>query len=105
MMQWEDRMSTKTRWRYTEEFKAEAVQLIRDSAQPVARVARDLSVTDHLLYRWRAEERQAGSAGHTRQSLRVEHEELTWLRRENVVLKHERVCFKRAAVFLAKGSR
>lgn len=89
-MQSEDRMLTKTRRRYTEEFKAEAVRLIRDSARPVAQVARDLGVADHLLYRWRAEQQQAEGHGQTRQSMRAEQEELARLRRENAVLKQER---------------
>jgi len=54
-MKSEDSMTTKTRRRYTDEFKAEAVRLVRDSAQPVAQVARNLGLADHLLYRWRAE--------------------------------------------------
>ncbi len=53
-MKFEDRMSTKTRRQYTETFKAEAVRLVRDSARPVAQVARDLGIADHLLYRQRA---------------------------------------------------
>ena len=53
-MKSEDRMSTKPRRQYTEEFKAEAVRLVRDSVRPVAHVARDLGIADHLLYRWRA---------------------------------------------------
>jgi transposase len=105
MMQSEDRMITKTRRRYTEEFKAEAVRLIRDSERPVAQVARDLGVADHLLYRGRAEQQQAESHGHTRQSMRAEQEELTQLRRENAVLKQERDFLKRAAAFFAKESR
>lgn len=40
-------MTTTTRRRYTEEFKAEAVRLVRDLAQPVAQVARDLGIADH----------------------------------------------------------
>lgn len=55
-MKSEDRMSTKTRRQYTEEFKTEAVRLVRDSARPVAQLARDLGIADHLLYRWRAEQ-------------------------------------------------
>ena len=55
-MKLEDGMSTKTRRQYTEEFKAEAVRLVRDSAKPVAQVARELGIADHLLYRWRAEQ-------------------------------------------------
>ena len=75
-MKSEERMTTKTRRRYTDEFKAEAIRLVRDSAQPVAQVARDLGIADHLLYRWRVEQRQADSQGHTRESMRTEQEEL-----------------------------
>lgn len=35
-MKLEDCMSPKTRRQYTEEFKAEAVRLVRDTARPVA---------------------------------------------------------------------
>jgi transposase len=78
---------------------------MRDSAQPVAQVARDLGIADHLLYRWRAEQRQAECQGHTRQSMRAEQEELARLRRENETLKKERDFLKRAAAFFAKESR
>ena len=104
-MKLEDSMSTKIRRQYTEEFKTEAVRLVRDSARPVAHVARDLGIADHLLYRWRAEQQQAESHGHTRQSMRAEQEELTRLRRENAVLKQERDFLRRAAAFFAKESR
>jgi transposase len=69
------------RRRYTDECKAEAVRLVRDSARPVAQVARDLGIADHRLYRWRVEQRQADSQGHTPESMRTEHEELVRLRR------------------------
>lgn len=98
-------MSTKTRRQYTEEFKTEAVRLVRDSARPVAQVARDLGIADHLLYRWRAEQHQAEGHGHTRQSMRAEPEELARLRRENATLKQERDFLRRAAAFFAKESR
>lgn len=45
-MKSEDKMTTKTRRRDTEEFKVEAVGLVRDSARPVAQVARDLGIAD-----------------------------------------------------------
>ncbi len=95
----------KPRRRYTEEFKAEAVRLVRDSAQPVPQVARDLGIADHLLYRWRAEQQQAESQGHTRQSMRAEQEELARLRRENATLKQERDFLRRAAAFFARESQ
>ena len=98
-------MTTTTRRRYTDEFKAEAVRLVRDSAQPVAQVARNLGIADHLLYRWRTEQHQAEHQGHTRQSMRAEQEELARLRRENATLKQERDFSRRAAAFFAKESR
>ena len=104
-MKSEDRMSTKTRRSYTETFKEEAVRLVRESGHPVAQVARDLGIADHLLYRWRAEQQQAEERGQTRQSLQVEQAELAQLRRENAVLKQERDFLKRAAAFFARESQ
>ena len=105
-MKLEGSMSTKTRRQYTEQFKTEAVRLVRDSARPVAQVARDLGIADHLLYRWRAEQQQqAEEGGKTRQDLRTEEAELARLRRENAVLKQERDCLKRAAAFFARESQ
>lgn len=56
-MKSEDRMNPKTRWQYTEDFKHEAVRLVRESAQLVAQVARDLEIPENLLYRWRTQHR------------------------------------------------
>lgn len=44
-------MNTKTRRSYTVVFKDEAVRLVWESEHPVAQVARDLEIADHLLYR------------------------------------------------------
>ncbi|WHZ28982.1 MAG: hypothetical protein OJF51_003782 [Nitrospira sp.] len=81
------------------------MRLVRESGQPVAQVARDLGIADHLLYRWWAEQQRAEGRGQTRQSVRAEQAELAQLRRENAVLKQERDFLKRAAAFLAKESR
>ena len=104
-MKAEEGMATKTRRQYTDEFKAESVRMVRDSARPVTQVARDLGIAAHLLYRWRAEQQQAESHGHSRQSMREEQEELARLRRENATLKQERDFLRRAAAFFAKESR
>jgi transposase len=60
-MKSEDGMTPPPPPQYAEECKVEAVRLVHDSARPVAQVARDLGIADHLLYRWRAEQRQAES--------------------------------------------
>ncbi len=44
----------KTRKRYTDEFKAQAVQLL-EIGKPVSDVAADLGISTDLLYRWRRE--------------------------------------------------
>jgi transposase-like protein len=43
-------MASKTRKRYTEEFKAQAVELLR-TGKPVSELAEELCVSTDLLYR------------------------------------------------------
>ena len=98
-------MAEVTRRRYTEEFTREAVQLVRESAQPVAQVARDLGIPDHVLYRWTAQHRQAEAHGTTRAAQRAEAEELMRLKRELARVTQERDFLRRAAAFFAQESR
>lgn len=93
------------RRRSTEEFKLEAVRLVRDSARPVAQVARDLGIADTQLDRWVAEHRQAEAQGTTRAGQRAEAEELARVKRELARVTQERDFLRRAAAFFAKESR
>jgi transposase len=95
-------MSEPKRKKYTEEFKTEAVCLVRESGKPIAQAARELGISANLLYRWSGEERQALSAGTTRAALKAEREELIRLRRELDTVKKERDFLKRAAAFFAR---
>ena len=95
-------MATPTRRQFTDTFKSEAVRLTRESGRPVAR---ELGISDNVLYRWRSEQQQIESQGRTRQAVRAEQDELTRLKRENETLKKERDFLKRAAAFFAKESR
>ena len=97
-------MPETTRRRYTDEFKVEAVRLTRESGRPVAQVARELGISDTVLYRWRNEERQVESQGRTRQAVRAGLDELTRLKRENETLRKERDFLRRAAAFFARES-
>lgn len=98
-------MAALTRRQYSEEFKQEAVRLVRDSARPVAQVARDLGISEGLLYRWRTQHRQAEAQGTTRAVQRTEAEELTHLKRELVRVTQERDFLRRAAAFFARESQ
>ena len=95
-------MSEPKRKKYTEEFKTEAVRLVRELKRPVAQVARELGISANLLYRWNGEEHKAQSVGLTRTALKAEREELVRLRRELDTVKKERDFLKRAAAFFAR---
>ena len=98
-------MAVTARRRYTEEFKMEAVRLVRESAHPVAQVARDLGIPDNVLYRWRVQHRQAEAHGTTRATQRTEAEELMRVKRELARVTQERDFLKRAAAFFARESQ
>ena len=85
-------------------FKSEAVRLTRESGRPVAQVARELGISDNVLYRWRTEQRQVESQGRTRLGVRAEQDELTRLKRENDMLRKARDFLTRAAAFVARES-
>jgi transposase len=104
MMKLEVSMATTTRRQFTDAFKSEAVRLTRESGRPVAQVARELGISDNVLYRWRTAQCQVESQGRTRLGVRAEQDELTRLKRENDTLRKERDFLTRAAAFFARES-
>ena len=98
-------MATPTRRQFPDAFKTEAVRLIRESDRPVAQVARELGISDNVLYRWRNEQQQVESQGQTRQAMRASQDELARFKRENETLRKERDCLQRAAAFFARASQ
>ncbi len=100
-------MPKKTGPRYTEEFKAEAVQLARSSSpeKSIRQLSYELGIADQTLRNW---VKQAEIDRGKREGLTTEErEELRRLRRENRILREEREILKKAAAFFAKedGSR
>ncbi len=92
--------------RYTSEFKAEAVRLVRSTPdKPASQIARELGVSDNALRSWvkQTEIDQGEREGLTTE----EREELRRLRKEVKVLRQEREILKKATVFFARedGSR
>jgi transposase len=87
---------------YPEEFKREAVALLRTSGRPLGRVARELGVSTQALRTWRrGMEADAGEPGTLTTH---EREELRRLRDENRVLRQERDLLVKAAAFFAQES-
>ncbi len=89
----------KTRPAYPDEFRREAVQMLRAGRSP-RELAESLGVSQQTLRNWRRQaqvdrfERDDGVTSD-------ERDELRRLRRENVRLKQERDLLKRAAAFFA----
>lgn len=85
---------------YPEEFRREAVELVRLSGKPIVQVAKDLGVSDMTLRNWL---KQADVDAGKREGLASdEREELRTLRREVRTLRIEREILKKAAAFFAK---
>lgn len=95
-------MGVRNRREHSEEYKAEAVRLMRHSGKPVSQVARELGVNPSLLYRWESEQAQAQQVGTTRAGLKGERAELSRLRAENARLKQELDFLKEAAAYFAR---
>jgi transposase len=92
----------KTRPPYPEQFRREAVQLVR-SGRSIADVAESLGVSQQTLRNWAKQvaiDRRERDDGLTS----AEREELRRLRRENARLKQERDILKRATALFARES-
>jgi transposase len=92
----------RTRRRFTDEFKRNAVELVRTTGKPIARVARELGVTETSLGRWVAQDRvdRGEREGLTSQ----DKARLAELERENAELRMERDLLTRTVAFWVKES-
>jgi transposase len=86
--------------RYTPEFKHEAVRMVRSSPDSLAKIARDVGVSQQSLRTWVQAARPDSSPPVTDD----ERAELRRLRRENRELRMERDILKKATAFFAKHS-
>jgi len=93
------------RIRYSASYKADAVDLFRQSGKSIGQIARDLGIGDQTLRNWVAEAARDGNRGSSSELTTNEHDELKRLRRENATLLMEREILKKAAAFFAKEAR
>ena len=93
----------RTRPPYPEEFKREAIELVRITGRSKRQVAEDLGISDVTLRNWiKQAERDEGKRPDGLST--DEREELARLRRENQTLRMEREILKKAAAFFARES-
>jgi len=89
-----------TRRGFTEEFKRDAVELVRSTGRPIAEIARELGIYDSTLGNWVRQNRiERGEAeGLTSE----ERARLRQLDAENAKLRMERDLLKRTVAFWVK---
>jgi transposase-like protein len=92
-------MPAKVRRKFTDEFKAEAANLVRTSEKSIAQVARDLGVSQSTLHQWM---QRSQAQGPSSEMSVTERQELVQLRKDNRVLRMERDLLKKWAAFFAK---
>ena len=95
-------MAKRHRRKFTDEFKAETVKLIRGSGRTVGSVARELSLTETAVRNW---VKQAEASGSAITLSTDEQAELRRLRKENQELRMEKEILRKATAFFAKESR
>jgi transposase len=93
----------RTRRKFTPEFKAEAVRIVRTSGKSIPEVARELDLTETCLRTWvlqaQVDEKQDPQGALTTD----ERAELVRLRRELRTVEQERDFLKKTASYFAKG--
>jgi transposase len=92
----------RTRPPYPEQFRREAVELVKKSGQPAREIAKDLGVTEQSLRNW--VKQYEVDVGKREGLSSEEREELRRLRRRVRTLEEEREILAKAAAFFAKES-
>jgi len=95
-------MGKRHRRKFTDDFKAETVKLIRESGRTVGSVARELDLTETAVRNWMKRAATSGSADTLSPEERAE---LRRLRKENSELRMEKEILRKATAFFAKESR
>jgi transposase len=90
------------RRKFSDEFKAETVKLIRSSGRTVGSVAKELGILDSVVRRWVQQAEANGSADALSPD---EKAELQKLRKEVKELRMEKEILRKATAFFAKESR
>jgi transposase len=89
---------------FTDEFKAEIVELCQRGDRSIGQIARDFDLTETAVREWvKQAERDAGTRSDGLTS--AERQELAELRRENRRLREDVEVLKRATAFFVKETR
>jgi transposase len=92
------------RRQFDRDYKVSAVRLLESSDKPLARVARELGISESMLRRWRGQIRERGMEGFSRAG-RLERSEILRLQRENHDLRRENEILKKTLGFEVKSRK
>ena len=98
----EEQKKRRIRRKFSDEFKRDAVEIVRASGKPIAEVARELGIYDTMLENWINQDQV--NRGERQGLTSAERLELSELRRENARLGMERELLKRAVAFWVQES-
>ena len=95
-------VAKRKRRKFTDEYKAEVVALVRQGDRSVCQLARDLDLTESSVRGWARQADIDEGKGADGALTTDEKEELRRLRRENRQLRMDREILKAATAFFAK---
>ena len=98
-------MAKRKRRKFSAEYKAEVVGLVRSSGKSVGQVARELDLTETAVRAWVSQATIDGKRDPQGPLTSEERAELTRLRRELKTVSMERDFLRKAASFFARGGR
>ena len=98
-------MEKRARRKFTAEYKAEVVRLVRDGGKSLGQVSRELGLTESAVRHWVSQSAIDAGGGGTGALTTAERAELVALRRETRTLRMEREILKKAAAFFAKENQ
>jgi transposase len=98
-------MGKRTRRSFSKEYKAEVVQLVRNSGKAVGAICRDLDLTETAVRRWVGQAETDAGAGPVGALTTEERQELADLRKRVKTLEMEREILKKATAFFVKESK
>lgn len=95
-------MEKRARRKFTAEYKAEIVRLVRDGGKSIREASQDMDLTESAVRHWVTQARIDSGEGKSGELTTAERAELVALRRENKQLRMEREILKKATAFFAK---
>lgn len=96
----ESTIERKHRQKYSAQFKDQTLE--RVAKDGVAQVAKDLGLSESMIYSWKAKQKQGGSS---LENQKLQQAEFARLRREVARLAEENEFLKKAAAYFAKESK